>query len=534
LWSCSEWTEGDTYQATGIANGTISDVLLRDRYVKNTKTKSESVIFKDISNNVVDVDGSSFIVGGKNLLYIPDGTYSGGGVTITVSQGEWVIDGTASESNIRLVNEAVPILKGTNGTYPHCTLKLNRNVGVVGEIGFALIIKDATDTPILPIGSVAGEVEVQSSAEAYADISFYSSSTVFNNYVCKPMLYPMDCGFDTDWVKAVKTYRHTSATKIYADSGIYVYSDTDELMTIESPDVNSDIVCYGDSLTGSSSYPALLHSLVDGHSVINNGIGGESSATITARQGGMTMVVNGITIPATTTPIQISIAGEGIPTNDSYFNAYPIRQASVDNRDGGVNPCYIGGIKGTLTKTQTDASSNDVIYFFTRLAPGAELEVDRPTAIITDNMVNHSNDNISVFWMGTNGGWYNAAYVVDWSTESIYLGLIAQYKSMIRQANADKYIILSLWHTDWLEVERVKAERIMLNEFGRHFINVRKYLVDYGLSDAGIEATSSDLEYIDLGKIPPSLLSDSVHLNSSGELIVAEQLHKRLIELRYV
>ena len=54
------------------------------------------------------------------------------------------------------------------------------------------------------------------------------------------------------------------------------------------------------------------------------------------------------------------------------------------------------------------------------------------------------------------------------------------------------------------------------------------------LSDAGIEATSEDLSRISEGKVPTSLLYDSVHYNSSGYSVISDCIYNKLKALNYI
>lgn len=73
----------------------------------------------------------------------------------------------------------------------------------------------------------------------------------------------------------------------------------------------------------------------------------------------------------------------------------------------------------------------------------------------------------------------------------------------------------------------------MTLHFGRHYINQRKYMLEYGLSDAGITPTVEDTAAISQGKIPPSLLYDDVHYNDKGYNIIANLVVERGKELGY-
>lgn len=135
-------------------------------------------------------------------------------------------------------------------------------------------------------------------------------------------------------------------------------------------------------------------------------------------------------------------------------------------------------------------------------------------------------DDIQIIWMGTNGGWNN-----DPDT------LIAQYETLIERFGSDKYIIIGIPidNTYTLSIDDLKElETAMSNRFGEHYINMRDYLVNNGLSDAGIDATSEDLSRIAEGRVPSSLLYDNVHYNSSGYTVIANCIYNKLKSLNYI
>lgn len=279
------------------------------------------------------------------------------------------------------------------------------------------------------------------------------------------------------------------------------------------------ISCWGDSLTagaggGGVSYPSVLAQL-SGRTVYNMGVGGEASNTIAARQGGLVMMVNNITIPADTTPVKI--ADYNNPLKDNWGKSvYPLRQGSA-----GVNPCYIAGIKGTLSISQSSSTSTDAVWYFTRETPGEEVVINRPTPIITDAMINRRSD-IMVIWIGQNGGYS--------STQE----LINQIKAMVDFNNAirTEYVVCGL--TSGTAESRASMEYEMLQAFGRRFINLREELSKFGLEDAGITPTQADLDAMAVGAVPPSLLVDSVHFNAAGYTVIAKVTYQKLKELNII
>ncbi|NUR28874.1 MAG: hypothetical protein HOV83_24040 [Catenulispora sp.] len=70
--------------------------------------------------------------------------------------------------------------------------------------------------------------------------------------------------------------------------------------------------------------------------------------------------------------------------------------------------------------------------------------------------------------------------------------------------------------------------------FGRRYFPLRKYLVAYGLADAGLSATAQDNTDIAAGTVPTSLRIDAVHGNAAYYHIWGQQLFNRLVELGWV
>ena len=69
---------------------------------------------------------------------------------------------------------------------------------------------------------------------------------------------------------------------------------------------------------------------------------------------------------------------------------------------------------------------------------------------------------------------------------------------------------------------------LALKEFGSRYISLHDSIVKYGLSYNNITPTSDDTANINAGKIPPSLLKDSVHFNEYGQKYVAHVVQERL------
>lgn len=281
--------------------------------------------------------------------------------------------------------------------------------------------------------------------------------------------------------------------------------------------VKNQIVCFGDSLTQGAggngiSYPSVLKGLVgDNYSVINQGSGGENTIAILSRQGSVATYVNNITIPASNkTAVKLCQANEYLESSLGINSLL-----SIAGDMTGINPCYINGIIGNLLKVN---DGDGIYYTFQRYNDGEETVINRPTRIFF-NATDRYNNSILCLFIGQNGG-YN-------SEEE----LVEQIRNAIRHNNSNKYIILGL--TTGSNAERASLEKTMQNAFGLHYLNTRKYLYMYGLSDANIEPTTQDENDIKNGIVPNSLRSDSVHLNDKGYTVLGNLVYKKGVELGY-
>lgn len=279
----------------------------------------------------------------------------------------------------------------------------------------------------------------------------------------------------------------------------------------------ADIIAYGDSMTagtGSTSgnnYPALVARRT-GLTVTNAGNYGEASSDIAARQGGSPLVglPSGGAIPASG-PVALTLkrASDGQPT--ARFIRVSPKQ---------VNPVTFAGVQGTLAWESANSR-----YLFTRQTAGDAVPVTRPMPLYAASSTAQRN-KLHLIWMGRNN---------QLETDQI-AGDIA---SMIQHMDAVKkrYLILSvLTATDEPTGSANHAAITDLNlrlarQYGRRFVDLRRYLIDYGLDDAQISPTAEDAACIAADTLPPSLAPDKMHLNDAGYAIVANLVAQRLEEL---
>ncbi len=268
------------------------------------------------------------------------------------------------------------------------------------------------------------------------------------------------------------------------------------------------IVCWGDSLTvsldGKTAYPDVLRDL-SGCEVINYGVESDSTAMIAMRQGGLRVNVKATVLPADTTLIPIFLRTEN--NGHVYF---------LDQGDGGVNPCVISGIEGELQKLNGS-------YYFKRHTKGERISVEEGTRFKTFGMRDAREGDVLVIFAGTN----------DLPDKVSVRNIISLERQMLEAANCEKYIIVGLTYAGGIP-EINEVNEAMSKAFGEHFVDIRKYMLNYGLADAGIEPTPADLEDIKKGEIPSSLRSDYVHGNRLYHKLLGEQIYRRMLVLGYI
>lgn len=310
------------------------------------------------------------------------------------------------------------------------------------------------------------------------------------------------------------------------------------------------IVCWGDSLTlgssGNMSYPLVLKTYLDTYfcdiydfrstipnaedfsrlkwddykvsvPVVNMGAGAETSYTILGRSGAVPFVLKKeIVIPEDGTPVLVQLAtAEGNPVNP------------LVGGNAGVNNVVLGGVEGTLSIDSASRSGSNYKYYFTRIEDGEETVVPAGTPVETA-AADMYRDYIHVVWVGTYGTFRTGEDLVN------------QVKALLSRqtANTDRFIVLGLCG---VEGSRFSSDRMdavdaaMTQAFGNRYINVRKYLIEDGLSDAHISATKKDLTNIAAQKVPASFTTGAseVELNGKAFTLIGKLVYDRMENLGY-
>ncbi len=188
----------------------------------------------------------------------------------------------------------------------------------------------------------------------------------------------------------------------------------------------------------------------------------------------------------------IKLSGDKIPNNGAVtltnYNIIPYIHTTNQSRFGSIN-----GIKGTLTRVGNLVNPIVADYFyFTRTSVGDQISIPSDgVQMVFDDALSHRN-YITVIWSGRN----------DPKQESSIPIIIANISSMVGylENNHDEFLVVSVCNgsrqTEGFGSE-IYSNIISLNNelnytFGNNYIDLRKYMVEQAIYDAGIAPTNED------------------------------------------
>lgn len=271
----------------------------------------------------------------------------------------------------------------------------------------------------------------------------------------------------------------------------------------------SAIECFGDSLTagaggGGTTYPAVLAAAL-GRTVNNRGIGGQNSAAIATRQGGLKMLV--------------SVTGNTIPASGAV-TLTARSQTPITNQGASSFAGTLAGVAGTLAASTADGGAT-YTYTFTRTTAGSEIACPANSEFVFD-IAEAAKDKTQIIWISRNDAKGTRAYDVASRDNGLAM---AKHLTPLSK----RYLVLSILNglnegtttgsSAYNNIASMNAE--LARTFGDRFIDVRSYLVKFGLADAGITPTSQDIADMAEDTVPASLRSDSIHLTATGYTLVA-------------
>ena len=266
------------------------------------------------------------------------------------------------------------------------------------------------------------------------------------------------------------------------------------------------------------NYVQMLQTLLgSGYDVVNCGVGGENIKSILARQGAYPAFIDkSIVLPAAAgNKVQITKDSDLCSMFDRTPNVFPLLQGAGNS----VNPVSVEGIPCTLSVTGTNSTRRN--YFLTRIKNAdKDIEIPAGTPLIMTGSKAYRNTDFAILWCWQNGGYANDE------------ALLSMLKSAVAHISTNNYIIIGLHSGN--QSSRSAQEYALEREFGDKFFNWRRYVSTLALADFGITATAEDEQAMAVGACPKSLLSDAVHLNKAGYMILGYKLYERMTDLGYV
>jgi lysophospholipase L1-like esterase len=263
-------------------------------------------------------------------------------------------------------------------------------------------------------------------------------------------------------------------------------------------------------------------------------VGGETSEPIIGRQGGnpfLLLPTDG-TIHADTSASTVTYDFDGGHDSDQVW---VLLQGTGDPGQGSIATGLHGtlaGVPGYLRIVQPSnpgSTHNATDYYtFTRDTAGAAVTVNRPTPFYCDAGLARRND-IPVFWIGRNNISNIARIQADLAAAIEWLAPADKRFLILSEHNNTSEVSGS---TNWTNVTTLN--RNLRNLYGRRFIDSRKYLIQYGLADAGLTATTQDNTDIANDCVPTQLTADGLHLTGAGYTILANLVNQRATELGWI
>lgn len=245
--------------------------------------------------------------------------------------------------------------------------------------------------------------------------------------------------------------------------------------------------------------------------VENKGIKNESSVDILGRQGSI--------------PIVVSESAE-IENSNNAINPIKVKSSNgmatnilCGNKNPGVNPCVINGVKGTLFgETDEKDITKTSTFYFQRENSGEKVVIPAGAVVQTEGSDSKYKDYINIMWLERKG----------WSTPK---ELIEQEQKFVKSING-KYIIIGLADGD--DETNKEVDRLMEKTFGDKYINPRKLLVEYSKQKMDKNTTEYNREKISKGMIPSDLADNDGLLSVTGYKVLSESICKKINSLGYL
>lgn len=289
---------------------------------------------------------------------------------------------------------------------------------------------------------------------------------------------------------------------------------------------NQDIVAWGDSMTvgiggGSTNYPSTLAAEL-GRTVYNRGVGSQNAKQIAVRQGGVNLLV---TIANNEIPASGSVAvTDKIPNILPFITSNTVRVT-------------IAGVSGLIT---TDTSGNwtftrDSAGTATSVAPNSIALITGATTFVPD--IQPRRNNTCIIWAGRNGITGNGRSAIIECRDSIismvqYLKPLSKRVLVVSVCNGRRLsgsngsIYEPSGTSRYNDIMVINRE--LYETFRESYVDLRYYMVNHAIYDAGLTPTSSDLEDMAADCIPTTLMSDDVHFTAAAYIVAGKFLARQI------
>lgn len=351
----------------------------------------------------------------------------------------------------------------------------------------------ATEASWNPSTSSWFEVPFTSAKKLYE----YGEYSYYNYYIPAGTKLKNNCGKNEPFkfILVGNINEYVSILPVYPGSIGYMLLD---YLYSYNKNPDYDIIFWGDSLTvgagASKSFPQVVQEILKCN-ILNCGVGGETSATIAARQGGNSMIASANSV----------LNNSFTLTDNLGFGISPLIQG-----DGNMGPVYVNNESGILIR------NTDGTYKINGLKTNTY-----PYPVNIGTRSSQLKSRAIVIWVGTNSSGsskYDLATIID---------------SMVRNKKSDMFIVIGL--TKGSKNDYTQVYNDYLKELYRNnFIDIRDLIIKYGLSMANITPTDNDIAAINNGSIPPSLLTDSVHFNDAGYEVIGTLVANKLVSLGFM
>ena len=491
-WNGSAWTDGGVYNSQGINTDTTLSIAGMAADAKATGdeisvVKSQFNIISEMPENLAIPDFNAktmTISDGQGTVTVSNVFNVVAGHTYYVYAKVKITDLTSWTSGVMVAR----LIHGVNAGSTDGTLTIANN-------GEYVLCKNLTP-------NASGTVKVT--------VWCYSQTPSTNSFtVTLEKLFVVESNNDLRDI----CDNATQADHLLVKVNIPDKTITRNMLTPDAltPPTDKTIIdCWGDSLTagaGSTSYPypTKLQALIGSSATVNNyGQGGEVAEAVAFRQGAIGAMANPFTVGAVNANVTVSalnsVDGKNLGTLSLQGTYY------------GNNIVYIDGARFMYRR-----KDDDECYMINLVQGNVGKVYTRPMLV---NAEGKGTGHIIIICVGQNG--YGTSDPVE---------LANLIELMVEHNNSSYYLVLGIPSGD--SGSRAEMETILATRFGNHFVNTRKYISEYGLSDNSLTPTTEDTEAMSIGAIPPSLRVDNVHMNDYGYIAMANCVYARGISLGY-